>query len=283
MNNKSSAKIYRYIKSVETELSIETLAKNNMSRSHVHDKYELYFLIYGKRGLLIKNNFYKLEKGDLILISPGILHKTLDDSPSEYKRIVINFPKKIIENIMQDSEAYKNFAKKDAIIIRDSATSDFARDATSLLESVVWNDDKKPGQFESLLMTILYKFIYFLVSGENILPSTKDNEKKHELISDILEYINRNYTANITLAELSMHFYMSEFHLCRCFKKSMGRTIVEYINYLRIEKAKQMLSESKKPIKEIAKICGFNTTAHFNHLFKEYEKVSPTQFISLRK
>ena len=162
MSNKSSAKIYRHIKSVGTELSIETLAKNIMSRSHVHDKYELYFLINGKRGLLIKNNFYKMEKGDLLLISPGILHKTLDDSPSEYKRIVINFPKKIIENIMQDTDAYKNFTEKDAIIIRDSAVSVFAHDAISLLESVVQNEDKKPGEFESVLVSLLYRFIYFL-------------------------------------------------------------------------------------------------------------------------
>lgn len=283
MNNTSEVRFHHYIKSVETEVSLETLPENNMSRSHAHDKYELYFLIKGSRHLLIKNDFYKIEEGDLLLFSPGVLHKTLNGSPAKYRRIVINFPKNLIKNILTESDTYENFVRKDAIIIRSKAASAYAADAICTLESLISDKKIYSGEFEFLMMSLLYRLMYYLVSEENILPSTKYYKKTNGIISDILNYINQNFTESITLAELSMRFYVSEFHLCRNFKKSTGRTITEYINYMRIEKAKQILTESKKPIKEIAGECGFKTTAHFNHIFKEYEKINPSQFVSFRK
>ena len=283
MSRIENENIHCYIKSMETGVSVDSLMGNNMSRSHTHSGYELYYLIEGNRRLLIKNNFYKMQKGDMLLIAPGILHKMLDEHPPEYKRMVINFPAKLLDDVVGETGVCKNLLEKEAIIVRNEHVSEVALKAISELEIIAQNEENVSGQFEFILLSVLYRFIYFLTSCENILPDTKVYEKKSELISDILEYINQHYTGSITLTELSSRFYMSEYHLCRCFKKSTGRTIVEYINYLRVEKAKQMLTESSKSIQTVAKMCGFKTTAHFNHVFKEYEKTSPSQFLKSRK
>lgn len=283
MINKNNEGIYRYIKSMETEISIEHVLDNNMSMSHSHNNYELYFLIDGSRRLLIQNNFYKMEKGDLLLIAPGVLHKTLNETPPEYKRIVINFPPKLLDAIAEKSTTYTDFLGKEAIIVRNSELFKSISNNVSHLETIAQENKTDPGAFEFLAASLLYKLIYFLMSENNILPNTKISEKNSNHISDILEYINENYTRTITLTELSTRFYISEFHLCRIFKKFTGRTIVEYINYLRIEKAKIILTTSDTSIKEVAKICGFKTTARFNHVFKEYERTNPSQFIKSRK
>ena len=60
----------------------------------------------------IQNNFYKMEKGDILLIAPGVLHKTPDESPAEYERAVINFPPKLLDNIAGNKDMYMDFAKK---------------------------------------------------------------------------------------------------------------------------------------------------------------------------
>lgn len=282
MNGTEIIEIHRYIKSMETGVTVVSLTGNNMNRSHAHRDYELYYLINGSRRLLIKNNFYKMEQGDLLLITPGTLHKTLDESPSEYRRIVINFPPKLLDYVIGEKGAYKSSLEQDAIIIRNANVSEAALNAVYELEAVAQDNGNESGKFELMLLSVLYKLIYFLVSYENILPDTKVYEKNSAYISDILEYINHHYTGSITLTELSSRFYISEYHLCRSFKKATGRTIVEYINYLRIEKAKQLLTESPKTIETVAKMCGFKTTTHFNHVFKEYEKSSPSQFLKLR-
>lgn len=283
MSERSLREIRHYIKSMDTGISIESLTANNMSSSHAHTEYELYFLMEGSRRFLIKNNFYKIVKGDLILIAPDILHKTLDETPSEYKRLVINFPKVLLDNVIGETKAYENLIDEGAIIIRNLSVSNAVMDEISQLEAVAQITPHKSAEFEFISMSVLYKLMYFLVSSESILLSTRINKKENNLISAILEYINCNYTRAITLTELSSKFYISEFHLCRSFKKTTGRTVVEYINYLRIEKSKQILTQSGKTIKDVANICGFKSTSHFNHVFKEYEKINPSQFIKSRK
>ncbi|MBP3606009.1 MAG: helix-turn-helix transcriptional regulator [Clostridia bacterium] len=282
MKKSEKETIHLYIKSMETEISVDRIYENNMSRSHTHNTYELYYLMEGSRDLLIQNNFYKMEKGDMLLIAPGILHKTLDASPSEYKRIVINFPKRHLESIMDGEKLYASLIKQEAILIRNTETTKSATAVLSEFENAACKEEAS-GALECFIASMIYKFIYFLTSEKNILPKTEIHEKNNKQICAVLEYINKNYTHAITLTELSSRFYVSEFHLCRNFKRSTGRTVVEYINYLRIKKAKHILTEQKTTIKDAAKACGFKTTAHFNHTFKEYEGMNPSQFLHLRK
>lgn len=276
-------KFHRYIKPMGVEIALHEFSQNNMSRSHVHNGYEVYFQIKGGRKLLIENEFYRVEKGDILMIAPGVLHKTLDDSPSGYKRIVYNFPRKILDSVIGEKDIYNSFIQKDAIIVRNPDAAKVISGAIEDLETITMGEDEDLGQFELISLSVLFRLICFLVSNKNILPDTKVSEKKSGHLSEVLEYINEHYTESITLTELSAKFYMSEFYLCRSFKKTTGRTIVEYINYLRIEKAKQLLTKHGNTIKATAKLCGFKTTSHFNYIFKEYEKMNPSQFKDLRK
>ena len=115
MNN--TEKIHHYIKQSGIEFSYEEFKDNNMSRSHTHNTFELYYLIEGSRKLLLQNNFYQIKKGDILLISPGVMHKTLNAVPAEYKRVVINFPPAILKNIINKSQFAQRLAAKDAIIV----------------------------------------------------------------------------------------------------------------------------------------------------------------------
>ena len=56
-----------------------------------------------------------------------------------------------------------------------------------------------------------------------------------------------------------------------------------FLSNLRIEKAKHLLTEQKATVKAAAAACGFKTIAHFNHIFKEYEGVNPSQFLRIRQ
>ena len=276
-------KINHFIKSSEIEFSLEEFEDNNMSRSHTHNTFELYFLMEGSRRLLLKNNFYRIKKGDILLISPGVMHKTLNTTPPEYKRLVINFPSRLIESIVTKSEFAEKFALKDAIIVTNPEAYDSITKTIEDLEQIIAEKGFENADFEIMTAAYIYKLLYLIVSGENVLTETKIQEKNSERISLILDFLNRNFTHQITLTQLSSKFFLSEFHLCRSFKKATGRTVVEYINYLRLEKAKLMLTETDKPIGEIAKMCGFKSQAHFNHIFREYEIYSPREYRAIRK
>lgn len=281
MNN--TEKIHHYIKQSGIEFSFEEFKDNNMSRSHTHNTFELYFLIEGSRKLLLQNNFYQIKKGDILLISPGVMHKTLNAVPAEYKRLVINFPTAICENIINKTGFAERLASKDAIIVTMPEIYESIAKEICLIRDIYKEKGAESADFEIMTAAFIYKLLYLLISGENVLPETKIREKNSDRISQILDYINHNYAKQITLTELSSKFFLSEFHLCRSFKKVTGRTVVEYINYYRLEKAKLMLTQSDKPVYEIAKMCGFTSAAHFNHIFKEYETSPPSKYRKMRK
>ncbi|MFO7983560.1 MAG: AraC family transcriptional regulator [Desulfuromonadales bacterium] len=99
-----------------------------------------------------------------------------------------------------------------------------------------------------------------------------------EGIERALEYVQDNYQSSISVQEVARHSSLSYHHLCRKFKKETGRTVVELINWLRIDKAKEHLHSSPDPIHEIAKKVGFTSTVQFHRTFKKLEGDTPMQY-----
>lgn len=61
---------------------------------------------------------------------------------------------------------------------------------------------------------------------------------------------------------------MNEQYFCRYFKKNIGKTITEYINVIRVEKAATALAETEDKIIDIASACGFDNIGYFIRRFK---------------
>lgn len=100
-------------------------------------------------------------------------------------------------------------------------------------------------------------------------------------INTVIKYALENYKKNITVDEVSSLIYMTPTAFCKFFKKHTKKTFVSFLNEIRIEKACQLLVNRRaENISEAAYQCGFNTAVHFNRVFRNIMKVSPTEFIS---
>lgn len=95
----------------------------------------------------------------------------------------------------------------------------------------------------------------------------------------VKEYINNNLEQEICLDKLAEIAKLSRFHFSRTFKQSMGTTPYQYIIQERVERAKQLLSQGKMPISDIALDCGFTHQSHLNRYFKRLTGVTPTMFL----
>ena len=67
-------------------------------------------------------------------------------------------------------------------------------------------------------------------------------------------------------------------YLCRFFKRSLGKTLTEYINSLRIEKACQSLRDTDDKILDICYDCGFQNMGHFISCFKRLTRKTPSSY-----
>jgi YesN/AraC family two-component response regulator len=107
----------------------------------------------------------------------------------------------------------------------------------------------------------------------------KAKGKNH--IANILDYIHQNYHQDIDINTLAEYVGLSYSHVRKIFYDETGENIVNYINNLRINEAKQMLRQSNLSINEIAANLGYNNRQSFTRFFKKYEGITPGDYRNL--
>ena len=114
----------------------------------------------------------------------------------------------------------------------------------------------------------------------NVVRRINEYNKKNinQILQNAIEYIKKHYTMPITLNELAEHTYVSTYYLSRMFKKELGKNFVEYLNEIRIEKAKELLKDTQYKTYEIAEIVGIQDPHYFSKIFKKYVNMTPTEF-----
>lgn len=115
--------------------------------------------------------------------------------------------------------------------------------------------------------------------AEAIRAEHKTYAKSNAIATDITAYILRHYTeVDFNIPKLAKHFNISEVHLRRIFKQSALATPIQYINHLKIAKAKNMLRISNYTISEIALSVGFHDPYYFSKFFKKETGMTPSTY-----
>lgn len=126
----------------------------------------------------------------------------------------------------------------------------------------------------SMLVTMTRELGYVNTESQKNLTQIKCIDE----ISRVIDYINKHFSSKLNLNELSGIVNMSPNYLCMMFKQINGLTIWEYILIRRIEGAKKLLRDNTFTILEIQLMCGFQTSANFNKMFKRMVGASPSAY-----
>lgn len=100
----------------------------------------------------------------------------------------------------------------------------------------------------------------------------------NEYVEKIKEYIDDNYSRDITLDEIADEMHMNPAAFSRFFKNHIGEKFVDYLNRIRVEKAKQMIIMSGDNINELYEKCGYMSKAHFFKNFRFYTGMTPMEY-----
>ncbi len=91
-------------------------------------------------------------------------------------------------------------------------------------------------------------------------------------------YIDNNYDQNIDVSNISDEAHFSKFHFIRLFKKAYGRTPHQYLIFVRIERAKDLL-KAYHPVSAVCFSVGFESLGSFSGLFKRTVGLTPSAFL----
>ncbi len=135
------------------------------------------------------------------------------------------------------------------------------------LEGLNYKDLKEVEVFLKELLLHLHNLICF-----------NPAERNQEIIEDMKKYIAENYQDGITLSEMAGEFNLSTSYLSNLFHDETGESFSEYLNMLRLNKAKELLKSTDIKIYQIADRLGFNDAYYFSSWFKKLVGASPTTY-----
>lgn len=115
---------------------------------------------------------------------------------------------------------------------------------------------------------------------EKLLEQVKEqqNNKRHFIIDEVVEYVNENYHLPICVEETAQKFSLSPFYFSKLFKEYQNINFVDFITEIRIKKAIELFANESLNIKEIAYQVGYRDANYFSRVFKKTIGMSPKDY-----
>ncbi|SHM74493.1 response regulator transcription factor [Gracilibacillus kekensis] len=115
----------------------------------------------------------------------------------------------------------------------------------------------------------------------SMLEYVERSNDSHWIIQQAKQYIEKNYQQDIKALEVAEAHYITPNYFSMLFKQETGQNYSEYLNTIRINKAKELLSDTSNKVFEIAEYVGYREYKYFVQVFKNYVGITPTQFRKL--
>lgn len=250
---------------------LEKIFNDNFSVYNSSENYKLISFSTGPHNIVINDSFYKVEKEDILLISPNDIYSTIDNYP---QKMLLQFNTEYLQQYFSEALIEKALLCFQYTILRLPEHKQI--ELKNILEKLKETDSKAS---DNLAFIRLFEILNLLYIGNT---EVIHEECPNKRISDILKYIDLNYAHIDNIDMIAENFYITKYYLCRTFKHYTGCTVIDYLNHVKIKNACRLMTENNQlSITKIATLSGFNSISYFSSTFKKVVGKTPKQFIKL--
>ena len=252
---------------------------------HSHDFMELVIIFKGKGTHCIFDREYPIEEGDVFVIPPNVEHGYKNACTLSLFNIMFNlssFPfikqydLQTLPGFHLLFEAEPNLRKSHSFKSRlrlSKKTLKYAENHAIKIQREL--EDQTKG----FKLATLASFIDLLVFLSRCSPTTTSPEYQTVYrISEVISYLENNYSDDISLDYLGKIAFLSKRHLLRIFKNATGMTPIGYLLKLRINKACILLKNTQLTASQISNEVGFIDSNYFSRQFKKIMNISPIHY-----
>lgn len=245
---------------VEITRDPEPVDQNN---SHVHPECEIYFNVSGDVSFMVENRIHPISPGDIVITRPYEYHHCIyhSDAPHHHYCVLFTPP--------ADERFLPRFFDRKAGEGNLLATGKSQRDELTECLERLRKEELSECERYSVWLRIL-----------TIIESASGKKSERRVVSEIdtaLDYIEKNYTENISVERLAASVGMSINTLERHFRRVIGMSPLTYLKKKRLAHAARMLVDGSSVI-EAAVGSGFSDYSYFIILFKEAYGVTPLKY-----
>ncbi len=269
-NRQEEFKLFR-LPSVDDLEFVKVSNQTHVFPRHWNETYVIQVVEQGINEFYCRGATHRVSVGNILFINPHEIHtgSAVGTAPLNYRSLYPT-PELLSEAAAQCSDrraplpSFPNFIVPDARVAKMflRAHRECEAGADSLTSKTLMLD---------LLSLLLQRH-----SDSSLPARTIGNEIA--AVKRAREYLNDNFSKNISLEAVAKVAYLSPFHFLRAFRKTVGLPPHEYLINLRIQRAKHLLMQGR-PLSHVAYETGFFDQSHFNRHFKRLIGLPPGRFL----
>lgn len=239
---------------------------------HYHDFHKVVIFLSGKATYHIEGRSYPLKPWDILLVDRHAIHRPEIDSSVPYERFIL-----WIQNDLPHQELLSCFHKaRDRSYNLIRLSSDLQE---KLKETLFQLEDSARTQAfgqEILTQALFQEFMVYLnrIFLEKQYIYDKKSYSYDSQIASLLQYINHNLQADLSVEKLAARYYVSKYHLMRKFKEETGYTLHNYIVNKRLLMARSLIDQGM-PVIKAAQESGFAEYSTFSRAYRKQFQQSP--------
>lgn len=247
---------------------------------HWHEKIEFLYFIKGEACIICNNENIYAKAGDLVVVNSSELHEGYARSEVvEYYCLIVDTSLFQSRNIDICETKYIKPIYQNYIVFKNKIENDNA--VRACIKNIVREFETKSMGFEIAVKAAIYQLLTILLRNhaKSVLTPREYDRRLYDLerFNRVIAFIDEHYHENITIDMLSDMVNLSRFRFCHLFKEITGKTLSEYVNGVRMDKAEKMLQSTGMNISEIALCCGYDDANYFSRVFKKYKHTAPSQ------
>lgn len=266
-----SYQINPFVRFAGYRTSLISMNKNLFARDA-----RMFYFVKGEAKIKINGITHSAKTGDLFIVPPMISYCIPDNHTAEYYLVNFDFTmdNKNIECAIpvlthKEEPLYEvniiDFPQfKNEVCVNIKAIEQYFSAMTDLYKNKPIYFRCEMNAYFTLILSCVFKKII--------------NKKSDKNISVIIDYINSHYSEDLTNEEIGSFFNYHPNYINRLFVRHTGMTLHKYLINYRIEKAVNLLGETKLSISEIACKTGWPSVSAFSNYFKKTTGYSPSRF-----
>lgn len=247
----------------------------NSFRLHWHQEMEILFVLKGSIHVMIQNETHRVSRGEIIVISPNLIHATHEtEEPNVVLMLQINCGKFGFHDTQIDSTVFQC----------EGGEGDHPRIAQlrQCLCSVVLEMMHRRQGYQYIAAAGVQTILGVLLRSfphQAAAPDEAVKPKDKERMDRIFDYINKHYALRIKLSDLADMEYLSVNHLSTFIRKMIGMSFGEYLNSVRMKAYLECLqADDATPVDDIAERCGFSSPQYATALFAKMYGTTPGKY-----
>ena len=232
-----------------------------------HESIEILYFIDGYAKIISDTQYIMAQSGDIVVINSNHLHEILSLSESCCYHCLI--PDKVLCEECNIPVLKLNFTP----VIKDKSLCD-------LMDQIIEESESAQPYYQAAIkakvISLLVNLTRFYTQETNENGVDGIHNQKITMVKQAISMMSENYKNNISTQDICKKIGFSKYYFCHNFKEVTGQTVLEYLNFIRCNNARQLLSTGKYTVNECAEQSGFQNASYFSKTYKKIFNISPS-------